>query len=205
MNNKEIKTAIKKIRKHIKENDYPTISPCIKRNDPMLRCNYNCYGYVFGLTGEQYQDINQQGVWNLGFTDQTFGFVERFGNPNVVRYLLKNDFKKLKLKLYESNENEKLNQGEIKFALYSCEQDFHFVRQDADGTWSHKMGWNCVEEKFETENGKLKKYFPRGDKNYELMGIYKSRLKPKTKVKEPKKSEQKFDIRVKRPALEIGK
>lgn len=184
MDKKEIKVAIRKIRDYIKKNDYPSLSPCIKKNDPMLRCNYNCYGYIFGFTGEQYEDINNNiGIWNLGFTDQTFGLAYRFGNPYVVKILLKNDFKKLKLKLHNSNENEKIKNGEIKFAIYGCEQDFHFVRQNADGTWSHKMGWNCVEEEFKTKNGKLEKSFERGDHDYELMGIFKSRLKPKEKLK----------------------
>lgn len=206
MDKKEIKATIKKIRKYIKENDYPTVSPCIKKNDPMLRCNYNCYGYVFGFTGEQYKDINEYGVWNLGFTDQTFGLIERFGNPIVVNRLLKQDFKKFKLKLFDSYEKEKIEDGEIKFAVYGCEQDFHFVRQDADGTWSHKMGWNCVEEEFKTEpDGRLRRVFERGYKEYDLMGIYKSRLKPKAKVKEPKKEMKKINFKPKRVALEFGK
>lgn len=170
----ERKKLLKSIRKCIKDTEYPAKSLAVADN--LLGSNdcFNCYGYLFGFTGTEYIRIYKRGLWNLGYLcDTSF----RFESKREAEEILKSDFEILKLKLVNSSEAEKLKFGELKFAMYYSDYDFHFVRQNADGTWSHKVGWERYPESLRVgENGKLEDVL-RNKPDYELVGIYKVNMR----------------------------
>ena len=39
--------------------------------------------------------------------------------------------------------------GGYKISLYESSDDFHFIRQNEDGTWSHKLGYSDLVERID--------------------------------------------------------
>jgi len=136
---KEQQVAIKKIQKLIKQNIYPTeFDPKIWNGDIAHRTN--CYAYAINAY------IPNP---SCGFSFYYPGMFSKEENPypNYTRKGLiasfKKDMKNLGLILVESSLEEPLKEGEHKVLLTisSDNGDFHFLRQDRDGFWSHKMSW----------------------------------------------------------------
>ena len=125
------KSEIKKLRKKIEINQYPPQFENINSS------NVNCYGYALGID-----------LWiELG---RIYGYSLDFNNinPIMAECALYKDAKKLKLKLSKVSKNNlpipKKNQWLI--SLYFRTDDFHFIRQDSSGEWSHKPGEDSSEK-----------------------------------------------------------
>lgn len=68
------------------------------------------------------------------------------------------------LQVEECDEYETMEKGQWRVAYYSSPTDYHFMRQEEDGTWSSKRGSLANVETFKKlppkfESYKLKKYF----------------------------------------------
>ena len=175
---KEKKDVYRLVHNFIRVNNYPTQSTAVlKCRDKVYNYKFNCYGYIFGFTGEQYDRFDDKYNWILGFSDEKYENITSYEDRNIVEKMLKSDFKFLKLRLNLSDEQEKIEDGEIKFALYACDKDFHFVRQNADGTWSHKRGWIQEPETLDLDRRQGLPRVLKLHRNYELIGIYKAKMK----------------------------
>lgn len=62
--------------------------------------------------------------------------------------------KKLRLDFKECQFETEVPSGHFKVAWYVSHHDIHWLRQDSDGTWSHKQGWYRSPTNID-ENGNL--------------------------------------------------
>lgn len=62
--------------------------------------------------------------------------------PNVIWELILLEIEELGMQFRYVDINEILEEGEYRIAFCVGNRDCHFLRQDKDGTWSHKMGDN---------------------------------------------------------------
>lgn len=130
------RSRIKKLRRIIEDNNYPQRFKREKRSD------YNCYGYAIGITEwlELGDIANLQVDWlNI--------------NPELLCVAFEADMSILKIKivkkLQREEEDTKLKPNQWEVALYWADEDFHFIRKDLDGTWSHKQGESSTERHME--------------------------------------------------------
>lgn len=85
----------------------------------------------------------------------------------VVTYF-KEDCKVLGLQVLPTTVKEKIGANEYKIAVYVKEgDDFHFARQDSNGKWSEKDGWNGNIRNIDEED--VDEY----DEGYEFIGVFK--------------------------------
>ena len=111
--------------------------------------NNNCYTYAIGqpinpYTNEPYEDYAHCQPGNLGGigcntleSRRTNGEVD----ANKILKLAKEDLLKLGYEIIESTYEEYLEDGDCwKVALCCCSEDYHWYRQNVDGTWSAKEG-----------------------------------------------------------------
>ena len=73
-------------------------------------------------------------------------YLDTFKKEEVLNYLY-SDLDALNIQWYDSEIDKKIEHGGYKIALLVDENpidsDFHFVRQNLDGTWSEKDGCGC--------------------------------------------------------------
>ena len=111
----------------------------------------NCYTYALGLPSLTYLikkycelEISDVFPFNLGFMNQKSYYLNGNG-INTVLNAFKSDCDSLNIKVYETNVKADDIHGGYKIALfYYCNknnQDFHFIRQNQNGTWSDKQGY----------------------------------------------------------------
>ena len=128
----------------------------------------NCFGHAcFNLTNSQLikLGINNVGVWSF------FGcFGLKTGSDEYIK-TAKNKIESVGLKIEESSLDEKIETNQWKVAYYYHQNeyfgdDFHFLRQEKDGSWSGKFA-----------SYKEIEYFDKPPKKYGgeyfLKGIYK--------------------------------
>lgn len=129
---------IKIIRDQIRKNVYP------REFEPYLN-SANCYAYALGCT---FND-NSKGddyIFNIG----SISLHLCLETAEEAKNAFLADMEILGIKCRESNWNEKLNTDEWKVALFFNElplanksqfkNDFHFIRQDLNKSWSHQKG-----------------------------------------------------------------
>ena len=124
---------------------------------------FNCYAYAMRI------------CMNLSGFNVRPGFIcekkdYKITEKCTLKYFLE-DCEALGLQANPTTLEEPLSQNEYKIAVYVREMkynsDFHFARQDDNGKWSEKNGWNkeittLSEEKLmKNENG------------YKLIGVFK--------------------------------
>ena len=112
----------------------------------------NCYTYALGLpsmktfirlfVGIDFDDVFP---FNVGFMNQSPYFLSGRDEDTFLHYFYK-DCRALNIKVYETDEHSQNIHGGHKIALYVyyCHgniEDFHFIRQNMDGVWSHKKGY----------------------------------------------------------------
>lgn len=112
----------------------------------------NCYTYAFGLPSiksfiHQFTEIEIEDVFpfNVGFMNHTPYYLYGRDESTLFHYFLE-DCHALNIKVYETDVQSPNVYGGYKIALYVsyCHgiiQDFHFLRQNKDGVWSHKKGY----------------------------------------------------------------
>ena len=105
--------------------------------------NTNCYCYALGITFPKifYKKYMKYSIepfcHNLGFASRhLFAATENEKLENFYR-----DLDVLNIKYYESGLNQDNFYGGYKIALYLSRYDFHFLRQNVDGSWSEKRGY----------------------------------------------------------------
>lgn len=130
--------------------EYLKLSVRLGTNNPTFHENSNkyrytnCYCYALGLTypklfHDMYYDIEiEDFIHNLGFISQ-----KPFPWWDIDKELdnLYSDLEVLNIKFYETNIYSENKHGGYKIALYKAPSDIHFLRQNADGTWSEKQGY----------------------------------------------------------------
>ena len=138
-------------------NKYLKICVCLDKKAPdynggMWPYKNNCYYYALNLREpKMFQDIYTE-IFYEGFYNR---LGEIGGKPLPRRFTEKEileglyaDLDALKIRSYESGLNKENNNGGYKIALYMRDKDvigipdFHFIRQNSDGTWSEKNGYN---------------------------------------------------------------
>lgn len=114
----------------------------------------NCYAYALGLQCSkisaiflnlyEYKEI-EKFYYNTGFTLTSEERAKLFPIRRTIAQdieLMMMDFKNLGIKSYESDINAKVEHDGYKIAIYEYFNDYHFVRQNFDGSWSHKLGYS---------------------------------------------------------------
>ena len=111
----------------------------------------NCYTYALGLPSlsifiKKYIELEIEDVFpfNVGFMNQMPYYI--YGNDiNSFITFFKRDCESLNIKIFETTKEDKNVHGGYKIAIFyyydKSSQDFHFIRQNYDGLWSHKQGY----------------------------------------------------------------
>ena len=114
--------------------------------------NINCYFYALDLTlpyvfKESFERITKHPFCtNLGEISALKFFRDNFANPtssDLLDYVY-TDLDTLKIKAYDSGINIPLHHNGYKIAIFvenNKRSDYHFVRQNIDGSWSSKIGY----------------------------------------------------------------
>lgn len=124
-----------------------TNSP-VFNNDALIYKNGNCYSYALDL-------FNPKGISNeklelglhIGYLSNN---ISAYPDLNKYLYGLQKDLEILEIDSYGScYDKENVHNG-YKIAFFFSKNDFHFVRQNADNSWSHKIGFLNKIENFES-------------------------------------------------------
>jgi len=115
----------------------------------------NCYTYAINqpinpYTGKSYEDYGHCQPGYLGGK----GIKLDVPYDKKLIKLARKDLKKLGYKLIKSSFKEYVDDENCwKVALCYANDDYHWYRQNKDGTWSHKLGTNKV--KYKDEDDKI--------------------------------------------------
>lgn len=151
---------------------YLYLSSRVSTNNPLYKNdkdNYkegNCYCYALGfITPSIFNDIfarfdEKMIRHNIGFISDTFIDIN---SSSDLMFGFENDLSYLGIKYYNSNIESDNNHNGYKVSLYRGFDDFHFVRQNIDGSWSHKIGYEPIV---------IKCTDPRNVLDYELLNTY---------------------------------
>lgn len=132
----ERKEKIARIRESMLKNQYP-----LEFNQ--YHCNKeNCYAYMLGSDFED-NDPDEDYIYNLGCISQT---IMPRTIPEAEEAFYK-DMDALGVDCRRCELDAKVNPGEWKIVFFfegtfTDEYDFHFVREDKGGGWSHKAGFH---------------------------------------------------------------
>lgn len=133
--------------------------------------NGNCYSYALDIFNpEGISNVILQLGLNVGYLSRNLVYN---GTKEKYLYGLAKDFEELNIDSYEISSDLPNEHGGYKIAFYLSFNDFHFLRQNSDGSWSHKVGYLNRLDKFDTlpniVNG-----------NYELIKVLEI-VKPKVR------------------------
>lgn len=133
----------------------------VEKKEWINYCSTNCYAYALGLDVPEHQICNY--AYEPGIINNTNNILKSCNCKLIYNDLLNylyNDFSVLGINFREIYPNEKIKSYEWKIALYtefaaSTEDieflfDFHFLRQNKNGVWYHKMGWNSSPNNFDS-------------------------------------------------------
>lgn len=143
--------------------------------------NYNCYSYALGLQTPDdfiYLRENKLHLYEPG-TMSCFRRVSRNIKDLVKGFL--DDCTILELECIESQIDAPLDINTNKVAIYIlrnpfCDKsisDFHFIRQNTDGSWSHKLGYRYGVSVIQMDNIE----YLLSDRGYSFLGAYTLRKK----------------------------
>ena len=106
----------------------------------------NCYAHALNCMFED----RDYSVYSPGAITAVFNGSDCFTEDGSLYFredlsikLVTRDCSSMKINAFGCSYDSKLHENESKIALtYSkADNDFHFLRQNADGSWSHKPGW----------------------------------------------------------------
>ena len=116
----------------------------------------NCYAYALNLDLSCKEINDDRCFYNVGYISSCY---KRILEKEELINALINDMKKLGISIKEVDFNYILEENEWKIALFKTDvyvddkgrksTDFHFIRKNYDGYWSHKVGWKDRPEKLE--------------------------------------------------------
>ncbi len=130
------------LRKDIKENKYP-LSYIKDFSFYHQNPNFNCYAYALGLkTPNKYFNLRWDGlnIYNPGTISQFKIII--YDEKTLIESFL-SDCDILGFDIINSTINDTISDNYFKVSIYLEEnqdsffRDFHFMRQNEDGTWSH--------------------------------------------------------------------
>ena len=106
----------------------------------------NCYAHALNCMYEDSDySVYSPGAITAAFNDSDCDNDdgEFYFRADLSIKLIKRDCSALSINAFGCDYDSKLHENESKIALtYSkADNDFHFLRQNADGSWSHKPGW----------------------------------------------------------------
>ena len=134
----------------------------------------NCYTYALGLPSLSFfikkymeKEIEDIFPFNVGFMNHTPYYIYGKDMDGFITFL-KQDCESLNIQIFETSEREKNAHSGYKIAMYFYYnqgiQDFHFIRQNSDGLWSHKQGYFSSPE--------LLSSFSYTYKHYDFAGMF---------------------------------
>ena len=134
----------------------PIKNPEFDKNNS-LYFNGNCYCYALMLpTPKEFYDAYMNACDDVDLPlsfHHDVGFISEkkcFLKPPKLLDNLKSDLDSLGIYYYETDIDSINNHGGYKISLYyNYGEDFHFIREDSDGKWSHKMGYSGSIERVE--------------------------------------------------------
>jgi len=105
--------------------------------------NFNCYAYALRACFDFNEKIKKKGVFpRPSFISSVQRDVFKITKKHTLEYL-KKDCEALGLQLFPAELDEQIDDNEYKIAVYvKTGYDYHFARQDSDGNWSEKNGWD---------------------------------------------------------------
>lgn len=117
----------------------------------------NCYCYALMLpTPKEFYDAYMNACVDVDLPlsfHHDVGFISEKKcslKPSKLLDNLKSDLDSLGIYYYETDIDSINNHGGYKISLYyNYGEDFHFIREDSDGKWSHKMGYSGSIERVE--------------------------------------------------------
>ena len=118
--------------------------------------NGNCYSYALGLSNpEGVSNVIMQTGMNIGYVG---GSLVTANDPKKYLYGIQKDFETLEIDFYDSSLDSENKHNGYKIAFYVSSTDFHFIRQNVDGSWSHKVGYLKIIEKLNTPSDTIEDY-----------------------------------------------
>lgn len=129
-------------------NTYPlTFTP----DDSLFR---NCYAHALGCTYED-RELYTPGCIFAAFDESNTIVFEKdflyeyFLKPHLFIGLIERDCSCMGIQVNSGSFTDSIEENSSKIAVtYSRkDNDFHFLRQNADGTWSHKPGYGSIEHR----------------------------------------------------------
>ena len=158
---------INQVKKTIQEQPIPPMY----NPDEWKDKNFNCYLYALRAC----MNFDYFGYKIApGFIFKEIESKPKFDKEYVLRYL-KKDCEILGLNILPSKIDEPIGENEYKIAVYVFERrDYHFARQDSNGNWSEKDGWNKEIEILKQEE------VAKNQDGYEFIGIFRLSKAEKT-------------------------
>lgn len=127
---------VKAIKEGLRRNKYPPVF----NPEKWKRDNANCYAYALNI--DVYD--RKREVWLPGCIADEWFDGQYWTKEQLIENLKKDlDF----LEISYREDSGKLQKGEWRIAVYwlpsfcNCPSEFHFVRQDSNGSWSEKPSW----------------------------------------------------------------
>ena len=109
---------------------------------------FNCYAYAMRICMDLSQYYNC--TWP-GFISEGAKNNYKDTKKSLLKHF-KKDCESLGLKVLPTTISEEIQKNEYKIAVYLYKgRDFHFARQDSNGNWSEKDGWDNEIEILEKE------------------------------------------------------
>ena len=133
--------------------DYLKLSMKLSFNNPsfeMDKSKYpygNCYSYALGLRCPKIfaRMFDEKCIiffpYNVGLMQTSFT------SHDKCELDLESDLDSLGIKHFDVDYDEPCEHGGYKISLYESDDDFHFIRENSDGSWSHKLGFSASVEK----------------------------------------------------------
>ena len=175
INNKIKKEILMSLKHSLKSATYPPIyySDYKFYNTNSENFGLNCYAYAmqfkynFKALRKKYPKIEL--IYEPGFL--SIDGARDTGNPDLLIHYFTEDCKILGLECIRSSVNDSISNNEYKIAVFlsmnpcyfTSVKDFHFIRQNADLSWSEMTGY-CGEVQ--------QKEYPRSSR-YDLVEIFK--------------------------------
>ena len=139
--------------------------------------NTNCYGYIFNMNIISEED---ERFSYLGWTERERKF---YYTKETAEEAMLLDMKNLRFKVRKLKKVPKPKRNKINFAFFlgmtagKPNGDFHFVRQNHDGSWSEKLGYDGEVGIFKDTNNKV--CFPHKSDYDEIdfIGYYQASIK----------------------------
>lgn len=131
----------------------------------------NCYAHALNCSFEdrEFSLYSPGAICATFYGSDTFFEADYFFRPDLLVKLVKRDCAVLSINACSCNFGDKIDENSYKIALaYSKkDNDFHFIRQNNDGSWSEKPGFGNI---FKRCKSQIINY--RGETTIECYGTF---------------------------------